>query len=187
MLVEMTPDYTRALRAYELGRLRSSAWRAVLVALPIALVGLATSGRSSLALVPLTIAVWVFAHWRGDALLRGAFYGLVGGVVTSLLPMSILRPCCVAGAAQGPDCCTMPGACWAAGAVVGVLLAAVVPFGKSSWWRTAIGIALGMTSVAILKCATLFAGEALGLVGGLMAGVAASMAARFVLRTRSTA
>ncbi len=187
MSAEMTPDYVRTRRAYEYGRLRSSAWRALLVALPIALVGLATSGRSSLALVPLTLAVWVFAHWRGDALLRGAFYGLVGGVVTSVLPLSILRPCCAAGAPAGADCCTMPGACWAAGAVVGVVLAAVVPFGKISWWRTAIGMALGMTSVAILKCATLFAGEAFGLVGGLMAGVAASMAARFVLRLRSTA
>jgi hypothetical protein len=157
------------------------------VALPISLAGLATSGRPALAWVPLTVVAWVFAYWRGDAVLRGALYGLLGGVVTSLLPMSILRPCCVPGAPVGADCCTMPGACLAAGAVVGVVLAAVVPFGRTSWWRTALGMAVGMTSVAILKCTTLFAGEAFGLVGGLMAGVAAGAVARFVLRLRSAA
>jgi len=89
--------------------------------------------------------------------------------------------------APGVNCCTMPGACLAAGAAVGVVLAAAVPFARNSWWRTALGIALGMTSVAILKCATLFEGEALGLLGGLLIGVAAASLARSFLSRRATA
>ena len=182
MSAESTLAYREARRAYELGRLRSATWRAVLVAIPIAVFGFVTSGRSSVMAIPLTIAAWIFAYWRGDVLLRGAFYGLLGGLVTSVLPMSILRPCCAVGAPMGPDCCTMPGACLGAGVLVGVVLAVAVPFGKATWWRTALGMALGMTSVAVLKCTTLFAGEAFGLVGGLMAGVLAATAARLVLR-----
>jgi hypothetical protein len=75
----------------------------------------------------------------------------------------------------------MPGACLGAGALVGVVLAVAVPFGKTTWWRTALGMVLGMSSVAVLKCTTLFAGEAFGLVGGLMAGIVAVAAARLVL------
>ena len=81
----------------------------------------------------------------------------------------------------------MPGACLAAGALVGALLATVVPFGRSSWWRTALGVALGMTSVAVLKCSTLLYGEAFGLVGGLVAGLAAATAARAVIARRAAA
>ena len=186
MAVEVTSEYKAVRRAYELGRLRSALLRAVVVAVPVAAFGIATSGRSVLVMLPFTFGVWVLAHWRGDAFLRGSFYGLLGGLITSSLPMSILRPCCAAGAPPGMDCCTMPGACLGAGAVVGILLAAVVPFGSAAWWRTASGVALGMASVAVLKCTTLIAGEAFGLVGGLMAGVAAATAARVVARRRLT-
>jgi hypothetical protein len=187
MSASATSDWLRARRAYELGRLRSSAWRALFISFAIASLGTVTTGLSSLAALPVTFAIWLFAYWRGDVFLRGALYGLAGGIVTSLLPMSILRPCCTPGMAPGADCCTMPGACLAAGAAVGVALAVVVPFAKKSWWRTALGVAFGMTSVAVLKCATLFAGEALGLLGGLIVGIAAASAARSVLSRRATA
>lgn len=186
MSANVTSDFVRARRAYEFGRLRLSAWRALLISVAIALLGVATTGLSSLEAVPVTFAIWGLVYWRGDVLLRGALYGLAGGIVTSLLPLSILRPCCVAGMPPGADCCTMPGACLAAGAVVGIALAGMVPFAKKSWWRTALGVTLGMTSVAVLKCATLFAGEALGLIGGLVVGVAAVSAARSVLSKRAT-
>jgi hypothetical protein len=88
---------------------------------------------------------------------------------------------------NGADCCTMPGACLAAGGVVGVVLAAFVPFGRGSWWRTATGMVLGVASVAIFKCATLFAGEAVGLIGGIAAGLVAASAARSFVRARSAA
>ncbi|MET0792822.1 MAG: hypothetical protein ABW061_14980 [Polyangiaceae bacterium] len=185
MSVEMTASYRAARRAYEFGRLRVALGRALWVALPVAGWGLLTSGRSALLVVPLTLAAWVFAHFRGDELLRGAWYGLLGGLVTSLLPMSVLRPCCMVNAAPGVACCTMPGACLAAGSLVGIVLAAAVPFGKASWWRTALGIALGMASVAVVKCTTLFAGEAIGLFFGLTAGVAVVAAAKVVLVQRS--
>lgn len=184
MSVEMTISYRAARRAYELGRFWISLRRALPIALPIAALGLLISGRVALLALPLTFAAWTLAHFRGDELLRGSWYGLLGGLITSALPMSVLRPCCDMTAAPGANCCTMPGACLGAGALVGVVLAAVVPFGKASWWRTALGIALGMASVAVMKCATLFAGEAIGLAGGLAVGVAVVAAAKVALANR---
>src|SRR5215217_7145887 len=171
MSAEATLLYRRARRAYELGRLRSSVEKALLVTSLVALLGWLTSGASSLRLLPLTLVIWVLAHWLGQSVQRGALYGLLGGAVTHCLPMSVLRPCCDMNAMSGADCCTMPGACLLAGAAVGVALAAVVPFGRVSWWRTAAGMAAGLTSVAVLKCATLFTGEAIGLVVGLVGGL----------------
>src|SRR5688572_24992749 len=96
-------------RAYELGRLRTSLVRALYVAVPVCLFTLAISGRDALAWLPITYVTWVFAQWRGGPLLRGAFVGLLGGIVTYLLPLSLLRPCCspeamAAAAAAGHDC-----------------------------------------------------------------------------------
>lgn len=178
MLAEATLPYRRARRAYELGRLRSSLEKAALVTALVALLGWVTAGASSLRLLPLTLVIWALVHWVGQSVQRGALYGLLGGVVTQLLPMSILRPCCDMNATPGADCCTMPGACLLAGAAVGVAMAAVVPFGRASWKQTATGMAAGLTSVAVLKCATLFGGEALGLVAGLVGGLALASAAR---------
>jgi hypothetical protein len=188
MTLEISEHLARARRSYELGRLRSSTWRALLLAMPIALVSLFASGRSALVLLPITIVAWIFAYWRGGEFLRGSFFGLLGGIVTLLMPMSILRPCCAPGAMpnMGTACCTMPGLCLAAGAIVGVFLAAAAPFGKASWARTAAGMVLGIASIAVVKCATLLAGEAVGLLGGLAAGVLAASLAKSVLRSRST-
>ncbi|HYP78355.1 MAG TPA: hypothetical protein VER12_20425 [Polyangiaceae bacterium] len=180
----MTISYRAARRAYELGRFRVALVRALWVALPVAVWGVFTSGRAGLLVLPLTFTAWAFLHFRGDELLRGAWYGLLGGLATSVLPMSVLRPCCDMTAAAGANCCTMPGACLGAGALVGMLLAAAVPFGRAAWWRTALGIALGMASIAVLKCATLFAGEAVGLAGGLAAGVAVMAGAKVALAGR---
>ncbi|MEO7112901.1 MAG: hypothetical protein ABI183_20830 [Polyangiaceae bacterium] len=185
--LEISGHLARARRSYELGRLRSSAWRALLLAVPIAFIALFTSGRSALMLLPLAILAWTFAHWRGGEFLRGSVFGLLGGVVTLLLPMSILRPCCAPGAMPniGTACCTMPGLCLAAGGAVGIFLAAAVPFGKASWSRTAAGMILGIASIAVVKCATLLAGEAVGLLGGLAAGILAASLAKSILRARS--
>jgi len=185
MSVEMTTNFRAARRAYERGRLRVALGRALWVALPVAGLALLTSGRSALLVLPVTLALWVLAHFRGDELLRGAWYGLMGGLVTAVLPMSVLRPCCAMNVAPGVDCCTMPGACLGAGALVGIVLAAAVPFGKATWWRTAFGIALGMASIAVIKCTTLFAGEAVGLIGGLAAGVAVVAFTKGVLARRA--
>jgi hypothetical protein len=187
-MVEHTAEYRRTRRAYELGRLRASTWRALAVSAPLALGGWLVAGRASLAWLSVTLLVWLLAFWRGGAVLRGAFHGLLGGLVTFVLPMSILRPCCAPGAMMNTaDCCTMPGACFAAGGVVGVLLAALVPLRRDAWWQTATGMVMGVASVAILKCATLFAGEALGLVGGIAAGLMAASAAKAMVARRSVA
>lgn len=186
MQAEQRIDYLRARRSYEWGRVRTSLRRAIVVVVPVAIVSSVATGRAALAWLPVTLAAWVFAHWRGGPVERGAFFGLVGGAVTYVLPMSVLRPCCsaeamAAAAAAGRDCCTLPGACLGVGALVGLALATCVPVAGARW-RTAGGMALGVASVAILRCATLFAGEALGLVGGLIVGVLAATMVRATAR-----
>ncbi len=186
----MQADARAVRRAYELGRLKTSLRRALYVVVPFALVTTIVTGREALVWLPVTFAIWTFAHFRGEALLRGAFFGLAGGIVTYLLPLSILRPCCspeamTAAAAAGRDCCTMPGACLLAGGLIGFTLAAFVPVGKDRV-RTALGMALGVASVAVLKCATLFGAEALGLVGGVLAGVLGATVARRLFVKPST-
>lgn len=184
----MQAELSSLRRVYELGRLRTSLRRALYVLVPVSIVAFAVTGREAAAWLPVTLAVWVFAHWRGGPLLRGAFFGLAGGLVTYALPMTLLRPCCApeamaAAAAAGRDCCTMPGACLGVGAALGMVMALFVPAGPSRW-RTAAGMGLGVASVAILRCATLFAGEAVGLVGGLVAGVLAATMAQLVVGAR---
>ena len=94
MSAELVLDYRRARRAYEYGRLRSSVGRAFVMTALVALLGWATVGRAALWLLPFPFAIWVFAHWFWRGFERGALYGVLGGVLTHLLPMSILRPCC---------------------------------------------------------------------------------------------
>lgn len=179
-------EYTQARRAYEFGRLRTSLRRALFVVAPIVLVTSVVSGRTA-AWLPVTLAAWVVTHWRGAAVLRGASLGLLGGAVMYALPLSILRPFCSPEAmAKGAACGTNPGACIAAGAAVGLALALSLPVGRARWSATG-GMALGVTSMAVLRCSTLFAGEAFGLLGGLAAGALAATMARAVFARRATA
>ncbi|MFO0736531.1 MAG: hypothetical protein U0270_11660 [Labilithrix sp.] len=131
--------------------------------------------------LPVTALAWVFAHWRGGAFLRGSHVGLLGGIVTFVLPMTVLRPCCSPEAmAAGMECCTQPSACVTVGALLGTVLAAFIPSGRQRW-HTVAGIMVGVASVAILRCSTLFFAEALGLVGGLMAGIVIATLTRTVV------
>lgn len=162
-------------RAYELGRLRTSLLRAALVTAPIAIAAAILVGPHALAWLPITLALWVIAFWRGGPIQRGAMWGAIGGLATMLLPMSILRPCCDAMTmtttmTMTGDCCTRPECCLLSGAVIGVLLAMVVPVGKSTWYKSAGGLVLGVASMAMLRCSALYLGEAIGLVGGVIAG-----------------
>lgn len=185
MHTDPTRDFLRARRAYEWGRARTSLRRASYVVVPVGIIACLVTGLSALAWLPITLLAWVFAHWRGGAVLGGAFFGLAGGAVTYALPLTVLRPCCSPQAmAAGESCCTMPSACLGAGAVLGFALAAFVPVGPACW-RTASGIAFGVGSVAILRCSTLFTAEAVGLVGGLVAGVISATAAGIVVRGRA--
>ena len=174
----MHADQLAVRRAYELGRLKTSARRALYVVAPVAMVAWIAQGRAALAWIPVTLVAWLIAHWRGGPLLRGAFFGLGGGAITYALPMTLLRPCCSPEKMMaGMDCCTQPSACLGVGALLGIALAAFVPLGAARH-RTAAGMVLGVASVAILRCSTLFAAEAVGLLGGLLAGVVAATVAR---------
>ena len=94
-------------------------------------------------------------------------------LVSGILPFLVRIPDRVVGILAGIG----------AGALIGFVLAAFVPLGPARV-RTAVGMALGIASVAILRCSTLFIGEAIGLLGGLLAGVAAAALAQSVLRRR---
>jgi hypothetical protein len=169
-------------RAYERGRLRTAAVHAVAFCLLVAGLSFECVGGRSMVWLPLTLGAWVFVQWRGVELLRGARIGALAGIVTLALPMSVLRRCCKPGALEmmGADCCTMPGACAGAGVLVGLVLACFLPTtGKRG--ETVAGMVLGMAAVAPMKCTTLVAGEALGLVGGLLAGVLAVTMVRAVV------
>ncbi|MBL8679120.1 MAG: hypothetical protein JNK05_08130 [Myxococcales bacterium] len=164
--------YRRARRAYELGRLRSASLFAVALSALVAVAAYFAVGAQALPWAAWTLIVWVVVGWRGGALLQGARRGLYAGAATFLLPLSILRPCCKPGVVMTSDCCTRPELCIVAGGAIGLGLALFLPRSKSaSRWETAGGMVLGVLSVAVLKCAKLFAGEALGLLGGLAVGV----------------
>ncbi len=164
--------YARARRAYEMGRVRTASMYALALSVLVAVAAYFAVGPQALPWALWTFAVWVAAGWRGGAMLAGARRGLYAGAATFLLPLSILRPCCKPGMVMTTDCCTRPELCILAGAGIGLVLAAFLPRAKAAKrWETAGGMVLGVLSVAVLKCAKLFMGEALGLLGGLAVGV----------------
>jgi hypothetical protein len=175
--------HRRARRAYEVGRARGALLRALAVAAVAALAAWIVVGPRALPWLPLTFAFAAFAEWRGGPLARGARRGLLAGLVTLMLPLSLLRPCC------GGDpsmTCTMPSVCAAAGAIFGLSLAVFLPSAPTFGGRLrgAAGMALGVGALAAMRCAALFYGEALGLVGGLAAGVTAAGLARAWIDSR---
>lgn len=171
-----------ARRAYELGRLRASLPKAAVITAGAALLAALALGPRALLWSPVTLLVWAFVEWRGAWLREGARRGLVAGVAAIFLPLSILRPCCrIEDGASAASCGTetMPQACVVAGVLLGLSLAVLLPRAPSARRiEAAVGMALGVGSVAALRCAPLVLGEAIGLLGGLMAGVAAASVAR---------
>jgi hypothetical protein len=115
--------------------------------------------------------------------------GLLGGLAALLLPMSLLRPCCPPGMMSCADCCAAPGACALVGVGVGALLSALLPRGGDSGQRAraGVGMLLGVVSVGSVRCSGLFVGEALGMLGGLVAGTLALGAGRWALARARTA
>jgi len=164
--------YQRARRAYEVGRVRTASIYALALSGLVAVAAYFAVGPQALPWALWTFVVWVVAGWRGGAMLAGARRGLYAGAATFLLPLSILRPCCKPGMVMTSECCTRPEFCIIAGSAIGLVLAVFLPRSKgASRWETAGGMVLGVLSVAVLKCAKLFVGEALGLLGGLAVGV----------------
>jgi hypothetical protein len=177
---------THARRAYELGRLRAAARGALLVATVCALLGSLLLGRAALVWAPLTFLLWLWLGFRGGPLLRGARYGLLAGGLTLLLPMSLLRPCCRFDE-TGMASCTMPEMCVALGVLVGLPLSVLLLSRREPQRLVAsLGMWLGVLSAASFKCSALFAGEALGLLGGLALGVLTANAVSMLgARTRT--
>jgi hypothetical protein len=130
--------------------------------------------------------VWLVIGWRGTLLWRGALGGLVAGVAALALPLSILRPCCAA--MTTATSCSMPQVCAGAGALLGVLVAATLPGVTSArdWLRAAVGALVAVVSLVAFRCTTLFLGEAVGLLGGLLASAAGIAAARAWWHHRAT-
>jgi RNA polymerase sigma factor (sigma-70 family) len=143
-------------------------------------------GRRALVWVPAALLVITFTEWRGVFLMKGARRGVIAGFGSMLLPLSVLRPCCgVDAKAMGATCCIMPSACWAAGAVLGLgmaLLLPRVPEGRRT--EAALGMILGVISVAVPRCSMLFLGEGLGLLGGVVAGIVATSVVGVLLSGR---
>jgi hypothetical protein len=173
---ELAPElrrlHARARRSYELGRLRQACLFAAALALLVGALGHSLLSARLLPWLPLSFLLWLGLQYRGGAALLGARYGLVAGAITCLLPVSLLRPCCRASSAAMAAPCTMPEMCVLAGALLGLGLAYCLrQAGVGRRLETSAGMLLGVASLAALKCSALFAGEALGLLAGLTAGI----------------
>jgi hypothetical protein len=83
----------------------------------------------------------------------------------------------------------MASMCWGVGIAIGVAMAFLVPKAPAGRrLEAALGFAVGVTAVTVSRCSTLFAGEALGFIGGMSAAViAASMAGAWINEKRQRA
>jgi hypothetical protein len=164
-----------ARRRYELGRLVYAARHAAMATALVAVVSFALFGGRALVWLPVTLLTIAVTEWRGLYLMAGARRGLLAGGLSSLLPLWVLRPCCGLDAkAMGETCCTMPSACWGVGAAIGLVMALFLPRApEGRRTEAALGMIAGATSVTVLRCSMLFAGEAIGLLGGIAAALAA--------------
>src|SRR5205823_6332465 len=87
---ESGEDAMRAARtAYEFGRVRIALVRAAVAATAVAAIALAIVGARALPWVVATFVTTAFVEWRGGVLARGARRGILAGLATLLLPLSI--------------------------------------------------------------------------------------------------
>jgi hypothetical protein len=166
----------RARAAYELARVKSGALRAALLVILAGTVTFVSSGHAGLAWLALTAAVWTAIEWRGGPLRRGGHVGAAVGLAALAIPLWAFRTCCRAGdAMMGTGCCNMTGACTMVGVALGLTLAVfLIRTPRAMRVEGGVGMGLALLAVASVRCANLVAGEALGLMGGLAAGAAAS-------------
>ena len=169
----------RVRRAYELGMLRLGVSRGAIVAAAVGILSVAGIAElPSLAWLAPIFVVWTFAGWRGALVWRGALSGMGAGLAALALPLSLLRPCC-ASMMTATDC-SMPQVCIGAGAALGLVVVLTLPRLRTAgeWARASGGALLGVASLVATRCVGLFVGEALGLVGGLLAAAVALSTAR---------
>jgi hypothetical protein len=171
---------SRARRAYELGMLRLGLLRASLVTGTVALlIVLEVTRLPSPAWLALVFLLWLGLGWRGALVWRGALGGLAGGLAALALPLTLLRPCCTPEAMASAASCS-PQTCVGAGMILGVAVAAMMPRvrGIGEWSRAAGGALLAVVSLVAFRCTTLFVGESVGLLGGMLATAAGVSVAR---------
>jgi hypothetical protein len=169
----------RARRVYERAMLRLGVTRASIVTIAVAALVALDVARLPSALWLLAIfALWLFMGWRGALLWRGALGGLVAGLGALALPMTILRPCCAA--MTSATSCTRPELSIVAGVALGVVVTLTLPRLRSpaEWARCCAGALLAVASLVACRCTTLFLGESIGLLGGLLASAGAFAAVR---------
>ena len=177
--VDLRATEARARRAYERSMLRLGLVRgAVVGALVAVLAGVGLVESAPAAWIAGVFVVWTLLGWRGSLWWRGALGGLVAGLGGLLLPMSVLRPCCAT--MTTATSCSMPQACAAAGALLGVVVAATMPRARtvSEWGKASAGALVAVGSIVSCRCATMLLGETVGLLGGILATAAGIAAAR---------
>lgn len=165
----------RVRGAYERARARNGIFRGVLIAALVATTAVWKQDPMSAPLALIVLGVVAAAEWRGGAAASGIRVGLGGGFLALLAPNSVLRPCCAAhaGLAAACDCGMMSSSCWTAGALIGLIVGVLLPRARRArHLESAAGGVLAAVSVAAVRCAGLFLGEALGLLGGIIMGVA---------------
>jgi hypothetical protein len=165
----------RVRRAYECARARSGIFRGTLVASVVATIAVWKLDPTSAPLALIALTVVAAAEWRGGAAGSGMRVGLGGGFLALLAPNAVLRPCCAAhaGLAAACDCGMMSSSCWMAGALIGLIVGVLLPRARQARHLESLaGGVLAAVSVAAVRCAGLFLGEALGLLGGIIVGVA---------------
>jgi hypothetical protein len=180
----------RARVAYELARLRIGALRGLILTTLVSGAAFLSFGETGLGWLTFTLVAWTVLEWRGGVLLRGGRIGAGVGLAVLVVPHWAFRTCCHAGdAMMGAGCCNMTSACTTIGVVLGLTLAVFLArTTRAERVESAAGMGVALLAVASVRCATLLAGEALGLMGGLAAGaLASSLVAALVDRARRLA
>ncbi|HEY8091345.1 MAG TPA: hypothetical protein VIF09_25955 [Polyangiaceae bacterium] len=178
-VVDIAVAERRARRAFERSMLGLGLARAAIVTAFVgALTAVGLAELPSVAWLAVVFVAWLWMGWRGSLVWRGAMGGLLAGLGALALPMSILRPCCAT--MTSATSCSMPQMCVAAGALLGLVVAATLPRVEKpgDWARASAGALVAVASLVSCRCASMFLGEAVGLLGGLLASAAGVAVAR---------
>jgi hypothetical protein len=170
----------RAVRAYEIGRLRAAFTFAAPIGVLAAIAVSTCAGRgreypAAAAVAAVALLVIAF-EWWGGAPRQGARLGLVAGLAPFLLPLLSIRLGPILGA---PFCPPSPAILVAAGVVAGFALGArgALRGGGPGYWAAAGSIVLGCGAAGCLAAGVSgLAGLALGLAVGLVPAVALARA-----------
>ncbi len=168
---DLTTLRRKAMRSYELGRLRFAA-RVGLVVLPLTAMAvwetraLLTCTLAGVSLLALTIAL----RWRHRSGVEAASSGLTTGVIPTLAALALCRfaPWCPPGVAFG--------LCATAGLASGALVGRAAIQRATAPWQHWAAVALVATLTATLGCIGLGLGSVIGAGFAIALGMAAATA-----------